>query len=148
MVRNAAQNHDGPDQPVKLDVRNLTIRYGHHVALQDVSLDVRENEIFGIIGPANAGKTSFIKAINRMDMFTPSMRVDGQVLIDGGAQIGGVARIELAGDGWFADRVHVRNHKVKCLSMRLSLNQFNRRFPCRIGSGVKFRDRVEKFMTS
>jgi phosphate transport system ATP-binding protein len=40
------------------------------VALKDVSLSIREHEIFGIIGPANAGKTSFLKAINRMDVFT------------------------------------------------------------------------------
>ena len=33
------------------------------------TLDVREHEIFGIIGPANAGKTSFLRALNRMDMF-------------------------------------------------------------------------------
>jgi ATPase subunit of ABC transporter with duplicated ATPase domains len=33
---------------------------------------IREHEIFGIIGPANAGKTSFLKAINRMDVFTPA----------------------------------------------------------------------------
>ena len=53
----------------KLEIKNLTIRYGNAVALQGVTLDVKEHEIFGIIGPANAGKTSFLKAINRMDMF-------------------------------------------------------------------------------
>jgi len=63
----------------KLEVKDLTIRYGNTVALRDVNLTVREHEIFGIIGPANAGKTSFLKAINRMDMFTPGMRVDGSI---------------------------------------------------------------------
>ena len=53
------------------------------MALQGVTLDVRENEIFGIIGPANAGKTSFLKAINRMDMFTTGMRVDGEIRFNG-----------------------------------------------------------------
>ncbi|MET0092933.1 MAG: phosphate ABC transporter ATP-binding protein, partial [Sedimenticola sp.] len=48
-------------------------------ALSGVSLQIRENEIFGIIGPANAGKTSFLKSINRMDMFDPNMKVDGDV---------------------------------------------------------------------
>jgi len=67
----------------KLEVRDLTIRYGNAVALQGVTLDVQENEIFGIIGPANAGKTSFLKAINRMDMFTPGMRVDGEIRFNG-----------------------------------------------------------------
>lgn len=62
-----------------LEVRDLTIRYGGKVALENVSLDVREHEIFGIIGPANGGKTSFLKAINRMNEFNSSMRVDGSI---------------------------------------------------------------------
>jgi phosphate transport system ATP-binding protein len=80
-----------PEQPAsitagvrnKLEIKDLTIRYGDAVALQGVTLDVRENEIFGIIGPANAGKTSFLKAINRMDMFTTGMRVDGEIRFNG-----------------------------------------------------------------
>ncbi|MCB1735566.1 MAG: phosphate ABC transporter ATP-binding protein [Gammaproteobacteria bacterium] len=67
----------------KLAVRDLNIRYGDHVALSGVSLEVREHEIFGIIGPANAGKTSFLKALNRMDMFDSAMRVDGTVEFNG-----------------------------------------------------------------
>ncbi len=46
-------------------------------------MDIRENEIFGIIGPANSGKTSFVRALNRMDLFTPGMRVDGTIRFDG-----------------------------------------------------------------
>ncbi|MFN9704431.1 MAG: phosphate ABC transporter ATP-binding protein [Planctomycetota bacterium] len=69
--------------PALLTVRGLSIRYGAKVALQDVDLDVRPNEIFGIIGPANAGKTSFLRALNRMDEFVPDMRVDGAVTFAG-----------------------------------------------------------------
>jgi len=68
---------------VKLGVENLSIRYGSATALENVSLDIRENEIFGIIGPANAGKSSFLKAINRMDMFNPEMKVDGRIKFNG-----------------------------------------------------------------
>ncbi len=71
------------ESPIKLSVKDLTIRYGNTVALQGVNLDVREHEIFGIIGPANAGKTSFLKAINRMDVFTPGMRVSGDIDFNG-----------------------------------------------------------------
>ncbi len=69
--------------PTKVEVRDLTIRYGQKVALEGVSLDIRENEIFGIIGPANSGKTSFLRALNRMDLFTPGMQVDGTVRFNG-----------------------------------------------------------------
>ena len=58
---------------------DVTIRYGEKIALQNVSFDVSPNEIFGIIGPANAGKTSFLRALNRMDEFVDDMRVDGLI---------------------------------------------------------------------
>ena len=69
--------------PVKLAVNNLTIKYGNTTALGNISLDIREHEIFGIIGPANAGKTSFLKSLNRMDMFNSDMHVKGEVLFNG-----------------------------------------------------------------
>jgi len=68
---------------IKLDVKNLGIRYGQTVALRDTSFQVREHEIFGIIGPANAGKTSFLKAVNRMDMFDTGMHVEGTIKFNG-----------------------------------------------------------------
>jgi phosphate transport system ATP-binding protein len=66
-----------------LSVRGLSIRYGEKVALQGVDLDVRSHEIFGLIGPANAGKTSFLRAINRMDEFVAGMQVAGTVTFAG-----------------------------------------------------------------
>lgn len=72
-------NADTSDVSIKLAVDDLSIHYGNQVALKDVSLDIRKNEIFGIIGPANAGKTSFLKAINRMDMFNPDMKIEGSI---------------------------------------------------------------------
>ncbi len=67
----------------KLSVRDLRIGYGDDVVLSGVSLDVYPNEIFGIIGPAGAGKTSFLRALNRMELFTDGMRVEGEILFDG-----------------------------------------------------------------
>jgi phosphate transport system ATP-binding protein len=67
----------------KLSVHNLSISYGSKPALVGVTLTIRENEIFGIIGPANSGKTSFLKTLNRMDMFDPAMKVTGDVFFNG-----------------------------------------------------------------
>lgn len=67
----------------KLEVRELSISYDGKTILGGVNLGVRENEILGIIGPANAGKTSFLKALNRMDMFASNMDVQGEVLFNG-----------------------------------------------------------------
>jgi phosphate transport system ATP-binding protein len=63
----------------KLKIENLSIRYGGDKALEGVSLAIKKNEIFGIIGPANAGKTSFLKSINRMDLFNSTMQVSGNI---------------------------------------------------------------------
>jgi phosphate transport system ATP-binding protein len=74
---------DPQQAPIKLAVRDLTISYGNTTALGNVSLEIREHEIFGIIGPANAGKTSFLKSLNRMDMFNSDMKVEGDILFNG-----------------------------------------------------------------
>ncbi len=79
----AAPSKAAAGSPVKLEVRNLAISYGGTPALVGVNLEIRENEIFGIIGPANSGKTSFLKALNRMDMFNPAMKVSGDILFNG-----------------------------------------------------------------
>ena len=78
-----AQQTIASDTPVKLEVQDLRISYGHEVALEKVSLQVQEKEIFGIIGPANAGKTSFLKTLNRMNDFDGNMHVEGRVLFNG-----------------------------------------------------------------
>ncbi|MDE2995335.1 MAG: phosphate ABC transporter ATP-binding protein [Bacteroidota bacterium] len=62
-----------------LEVNDLAISYGSKTAISGLSLDVYENEIFGIIGPANSGKTSFLRAINRMDAFDTQMKVSGSL---------------------------------------------------------------------
>jgi phosphate transport system ATP-binding protein len=66
-----------------VSVRDLRIRYGKKVVLDGVNFDVRKNEIFGIIGPANSGKTSFLRVLNRMDEFSPDMEFEGEVLVEG-----------------------------------------------------------------
>ena len=66
-----------------VEVKDLSVYYGDHKALGGVSLDVRENEIFGIIGPANSGKTSFLRCINRMDTFVEDLHFEGEVKFAG-----------------------------------------------------------------
>jgi phosphate transport system ATP-binding protein len=68
---------------IKLDVRDVSIYYDKKPAIENITLDIREHEIFGIIGPANAGKTSFLKAINRMNTFASNMDVQGDIFFNG-----------------------------------------------------------------
>jgi phosphate transport system ATP-binding protein len=71
------------DPPVKLKVKKLSVHYGRHTALSGATFKVFENEIFGVIGPANSGKTSFLRVLNRMDTFTRNMRFEGAVKYNG-----------------------------------------------------------------
>lgn len=67
----------------KLQITNLNVWYEEQHAVRDISLDVQSNEILGIIGPSNSGKTSFLRTLNRMNELNPDARTTGQVLLDG-----------------------------------------------------------------
>ncbi|HNS72108.1 MAG TPA: phosphate ABC transporter ATP-binding protein [bacterium] len=71
------------DQPVKIEVRDLHLFYRQHEALKGISFTIFPNEIFGIIGPAQSGKTSLLRAINRTLEFTPGTRYSGSITVDG-----------------------------------------------------------------
>ena len=42
---------------------NISKKYGRHVALNKVSIDVKKGEVFALLGPNGAGKTTFVKAL-------------------------------------------------------------------------------------
>jgi phosphate transport system ATP-binding protein len=67
----------------KVAIDGLTVRYGKEAALRDVSLDVRANEIIGVIGPAGSGKTTLLRVLNRTIDLVPSAKVAGRVRLDG-----------------------------------------------------------------
>jgi phosphate transport system ATP-binding protein len=74
---------EAAEVPLLLEVSDLNIRYRGFSALRHLSLEIRQHEIFGIIGPANAGKTSLLKALNRMSDFEPGMEVQGEIRFQG-----------------------------------------------------------------
>ena len=63
--------------------QNVTVSYAARTALDHVSLQVPRHQIFGIIGPAGSGKTTFLKCINRMIDVARHVRIQGQVLVGG-----------------------------------------------------------------
>ena len=67
----------------KFEIRNLNVWYGTQQAVKDLNLEVKTNEILGVIGPSNSGKTSFLRTLNRMNELNPSAKTTGQVLLDG-----------------------------------------------------------------
>lgn len=67
----------------KIAVRDLCSWYGDKQVHKNVSFEVRENEILGVIGPAQSGKTTLLKAINRTLEFTAGARTSGSIEYDG-----------------------------------------------------------------
>jgi len=51
---------------VLLSARNLSVRFGGVLAVDDVSFDVRRGEVFTLIGPNGAGKTTVFNLISRI----------------------------------------------------------------------------------
>lgn len=49
-----------------IDVQEVTKRYAHHVALDNISLSVQEGVVFGLLGPNGAGKTTLIRILNQI----------------------------------------------------------------------------------
>ena len=72
-----------------LSLRNVTIRFGGVVALDDVSFDIRPGEILGLIGPNGAGKTTCFNAMT--GVYAPT---SGEVLFQGNS-IGGHKRFAI-----------------------------------------------------
>ena len=66
----------------KVIVRNLSVFYGAKQALKGLNLSVEENEILGVIGPSNSGKTTFLRTLNRMNDLDQRFRHEGSVTID------------------------------------------------------------------
>ena len=68
---------------VHIEFDNVTVRYRNHIALRDIDLQIQDREVFSIVGPANSGKTTFLKCINRMIDFISHSKVEGSVFIEG-----------------------------------------------------------------
>lgn len=46
-----------------IEIKNVTKKYGDNVAIDDISFNVNDGEIFAFIGHNGAGKTTLIKSI-------------------------------------------------------------------------------------
>ena len=63
--------------PVLVEIKNLTVEYDGDKVLDDISLDVNEGEMIGIIGRSGSGKTVLLNVLRGLDDTIPA---SGQVI--------------------------------------------------------------------
>jgi len=68
---------------VAIEVRGFSQYIGDVRKIHALDLDVRRNEILGIIGPARSGKSTFLCALNRLNDLVRGSRHEGTIRIDG-----------------------------------------------------------------
>ena len=61
-----------------LEIKNVSKQYANHLALDNVSLDIEKQRVYGLLGPNGAGKTTLIRIINNIT--APD---SGEVLLNG-----------------------------------------------------------------
>ena len=92
MAADGAASHHAAEQAlapsaalgsVKVSAKGISVSYGGHRALRDVSLDIHDRSVTSFIGPSGCGKTTFLRCINRMNDTIPGAKVEGALMIDG-----------------------------------------------------------------
>ena len=72
-----------PGPVIRFSIRGLKVSFGALEALKGIDLDVHAHEILGIIGPANSGKTTFLRSLNRLNDTQLTMKMSGSIFLDG-----------------------------------------------------------------
>jgi phosphate transport system ATP-binding protein len=67
----------------EIEVQGLRLAYGSKEILHGITFDVYRNEILAVIGPAQSGKTSMLRCLNRTIDFTASATVSGSIRVTG-----------------------------------------------------------------
>lgn len=64
-------------------IDNLSAWYGKFLAIKNISMRIKSQNITAIIGPSGCGKSTLIRCMNRMHEVAHGCRVSGRILLDG-----------------------------------------------------------------
>jgi ABC-2 type transport system ATP-binding protein len=124
--------------------QSLTRAFGAKTALKDVSLDVREGELFGLIGPDGAGKTTLFRII--AGLVRPTA---GTISVRGGVSFGFVPqRFSLYEDLSIDENLTLRarlygvpdalaEERSRDLLQRVGMDRFRKRLAGALSGGMK-----------
>jgi len=67
---------------VKFEIHDLNIWFGSMHAIKQVNMEIQSNEILSVIGPANSGKTTFLRTLNRLNELNANYKITGAVELE------------------------------------------------------------------
>lgn len=67
----------------RMQVEDLSIAYGPKLAVDTVSLPIRQGEVLALIGPSGCGKTTLLRSLNRLTELTRTASLKGRITLDG-----------------------------------------------------------------
>ena len=79
----SAATSEAAAEPPRVAIRGLDFYYGSNHALKNITLDLPDRRVTGLIGPSGCGKSTLLRCLNRMYDLYPGQRAEGEVLMDG-----------------------------------------------------------------
>ncbi len=70
------------EEKYKIKTESLNVWFGGTHALKTLNLSVLENEILGVIGPANSGKSTFLRGLNRLNDLDVHFKMSGKIYLN------------------------------------------------------------------
>jgi phosphate transport system ATP-binding protein len=67
----------------RMAVEELSIAYTDRLAVDEVSLPIRQGEVLALIGPSGCGKTTLLRSLNRLTELTKTASMKGRITLDG-----------------------------------------------------------------
>ena len=67
----------------RMEIDELSIAYGPKLAVDRVSLPMRQGEVLALIGPSGCGKTTLLRSLNRLTELTAGTSMRGAIRLDG-----------------------------------------------------------------
>jgi phosphate transport system ATP-binding protein len=82
-VRPGEFNHSAGSREKVFELKGVGVDYGGALAVKDITMDIRRNDVTALIGPSGCGKSTLLRCLNRMNDLIPGAAVHGELLYHG-----------------------------------------------------------------